>query len=367
MIRSVMIVLKHFNFGGTERYAVSLAEALTRLNISVIIVAGQGPYAAHVNSKIKVFFAPISRSGKNNKISQKIIYDIAGKYKPQIIHAQCRNSLLCCQLARKVFKIPTVSHEHLAYKDLEYVFVANELNLNCDRVITISHHVANKLILNGLEQKVTTVFNGIDLKHYPPITKKEKTAARKEFGFTVLDKVILCLSRIVPGKNMDNLVEAFRLVQKEVDGARLIIAGDDEWGSTKTMLQNQIIKNKLSRKILLYPAQFDIRKFHAAANVFCHPAVNKGLAVMEAMTSELPIVAKESLIKPAVAEHNIHGLLTQTYDVAELASQLIRLLKNNILAAKMGRAARRKIKEKYDLEKTVKKILKIYQQTIAAA
>lgn len=365
MVKSVLIVLKHLNFGGTERYAVSLAEALTRINVSVIIVTGQGPLALHISSKIKIFFAPISRSGKSNQISQKIIYDISRKYKPDIIHTQCRNSLLCCKLTRTILKIPIISHEHLAYKDIEYAFVANELNLNCDKVITISNNVAKKLINNGLrKEKAVTVFNGIDLKNYPLITKTEKLAARRYFGLTSRNKVILCLSRIVPGKNIDNLVDAFKLVLKEVAGARLIIAGDDEWGSTKMMLENQIKQNKLSAKILLYPAQFDIRKFHAAADVFCHPTINKGLAVMEAMASELPIVAKESLIKPAVAEHNIHGLLTQTYSATELATQLITLLKNDALARKMGKAARQRINGKFNLEKMIKKILKIYQQTI---
>ncbi|MDP3948256.1 MAG: glycosyltransferase family 4 protein [bacterium] len=365
MINSVLIVLKQLNFGGSERYAINLANVLVDKNISVILVAGQGPYAPHISPKIKLFFAPISRSGRNNQISEKIIFDIARKYKPQVIHTQCRNSLLCCQLARKILKIPVISHEHLAYKDNEYAFVVNELDTNCDNVITIAPYLAKKLVLNGLaKRKVKTVLNGINLNDFSLITKEERIKARNSLNLTTDNKIILCLSRIVPGKNLEQLVDAFRIVYKKIPNARLIIAGDDEWGGTKAKIEEKIKKNNLYGKVLLYPGQFDIRRFHAVADVFCYPAINRGMSVMEAMASGLPVVAKESLTKPLVAEHNIHGLLIQTNEIYELANQLITLLTKKALARQMGEAARQKIEKRFNLDNVIKKTLKVYQQTI---
>lgn len=365
MVKSVLIVLKHLNFGGSERYAISLANALANKNILVMLVAGQGPYAPHISPKIKLFFAPISRSGRGNQISEKIIFDIARKYKPQVIHTQCRNSLLCCQVTRKTLRIPVISHEHLAYKDNEYAFVVNELNSNCDNVITITPYIAKKLVQNGLEKsKVKTVLNGVNLNDFPPIIKEEKIKACNSLNLRPDDKVILCLSRIVPGKNLEQLIDAFRIVYRKIPNAKLIIAGDDEWGGTKVKVEDKIKKHNLSGKALLYSAQFDIRKFHCVADVFCYPPINRGMAVMEAMASGLPIVAKESLTKPLVAEHNIHGLLVQTDKVYELAGQLITLLRKKTLAGQMGKAARQRIEEKFNFDHVVKKTLKVYQQTI---
>lgn len=360
-----MIVVKNLNFGGTERYAINLAGALIKKDISVFLVAGMGPYALHLPKEIKIFFAPILRSGRNNQISTKIIYRLAKKYKPQIIHAQCRNSLLCCQLARKTLNIPVISHEHLSYKNSEYAFVSDELNHNCDKIITITPRIKKKLVLNGLEQsKVVVILNGINLNDYPPINKIERIEARKSLNLFSDDKVILCLSRIVPSKKIDSLIDAFKIVHKKIADARLIITGDDEWGGTKIKIEDQIRKSGLSEKISLYPGQFNIRKFHAAADVFCHPSINRGFAVMEAMASELPIVAKRSLIKPLVAEHKIHGLLTQTNKAQELANQLITLLRNKILAKQMGKAARQKIEKKFNQDIMIKKTLKVYEQMI---
>lgn len=367
MIKSVLIVLKQLNFGGSERYAINLANALVDKNISVILVAGQGPYAPHISPKIKLFFAPISRSGQNKHTAEKIIFDTVRKFKPQLIHAQCRNSLLCCQLARKAFKIPIVSHEHLAYKINEYAFVVNELDSNCDMVITIAPYLAKRLIQNGLNKtKIKIVLNGVNMNDFPPITKEERIKAHNSLNLTSYNKIILCLSRIVPGKDIEKLVDAFKIVYERIPSTRLIIAGDDEWGSTKAKIEEKIVKSNLSGKALIYPARFNIRKFHCVADVFCYPSINRGMAVMEAMASELPIVAKRTLTKPFVAEHNIHGLLLKTGEVGELADQLTILLRRKALARQMGKAARQRITEKFNLDSVIKKTLDIYQQAIKA-
>lgn len=365
MINSVLIVLKQLNFGGSERYAINLANALVDKNISVILVAGQGPYVPYISPKIKLFFAPISRDGQNKYLAEKIIFDIVKKNKPQLIHAQCRNSLLCCQLARRVFKIPIISHEHLAYKPSEYAFVVNELNSNCDMVITIAPYLAQRLIRSGLEKhRIKVVLNGINLNDFTPITKEERIKTRNSLNLTSYDKVILCLSRIVPGKGIERLVDAFEIVHKRVPNARLIIAGDDEWGGTKAKIEEKVIISNLAGKASIYPAHFNIRKFHSVADVFCHPSINRGMAVMEAMASELPIIAKRSLTKPFVAEHNIHGLLLQTDGVEELADQLTILLRRKVLARQMGKAARKRIEKKFNLDTVLKKILKVYGELV---
>lgn len=88
------------------------------------------------------------------------------------------------------------------------------------------------------------------------------------------------------------------------------------------------------------------------------------MAVMEAMASELPIVAKRALTKPFVAEHNIHGLLLKTDEVGELADQLTILLRRKELARQMGKAARQRIIEKFNLDDVIKKTLNIYKLVI---
>ena len=329
MVNTILIVLKHFNFGGTERYAINLANTLTKKGFLVIIVGGKGPMDSYINSNIKVIHAPIGRRMPNKKISEEIILSVAKKFKPQVIHAQCRNSLICSQLARRKLGIPVVVHEHLSYQKDEYSFVAKELKENSDKIITVTNYVAEEIVAAGLKRNnVKTIYNGINLDDFPLINENEKKESRKLLGVLPSDKVVLCLSRIVPGKGIENLVDAFTVVSKKISNAKLVIAGDDELHSTKGRIRKTLVERNLSEKVFLFPGQFNIRKFHAAADVFCYPPINRGMAVMEAMASSLPIVAKENLRKPFVAEDNKAGLLVKSDSYIELSEKLIVLLEN---------------------------------------
>lgn len=365
-ISSVLIVLKHFQFGGTERYAINLAHALSKKGVSVFIAAEEGPYAQYISPKINVFYVPGEGTEKERNISEKIIAGIVAKYKPQIIHAQCRNSLLRCQLARRKFQIPIIGHEHIrVYKDNDYPFVTIQLRRYTDKVITILPNIAKKLILHGLQENhVTTIPTGINITEFPPIMKNERTVARRFFNLNAEHKVVLCLSRIVPGKDIKKLVDAFKLVVGKVPNAKLLIAGDDEWNQTKPKIEQSIREDKLEKHIFLYPAHFDIRKFHCAADVFCYPPVSRGMAVMEAMASGLPVVARKLPKKTSVVEDNISGLLLYTDSRKELAEKLILLLRDKPLARKMGKNARKRIEEQFDLETTVLRTLSTYEEVI---
>ena len=366
MVNTILIVLKHFNFGGTERYAINLANTLTKKGFLVIIVGGKGPMDSYINSNIKVIHAPIGRRMPNKKISEEIILSVAKKFKPQVIHAQCRNSLICSQLARRKLGIPVVVHEHLSYQKDEYSFVAKELKENSDKIITVTNYVAEEIVAAGLKRNnVKTIYNGINLDDFPLINENEKKESRKLLGVLPSDKVVLCLSRIVPGKGIENLVDAFTVVSKKISNAKLVIAGDDELHSTKGRIKKTLVERNLSEKVFLFPGQFNIRKFHAAADVFCYPPINRGMAVMEAMASSLPIVAKENLRKPFVAEDNKAGLLVKSDSYIELSEKLIVLLENKELAKTLGTAGREKIREEFNMDKNTLETLAVYREAIS--
>lgn len=370
MIKSIMIVVKHLIYGGTEKYTLNLANALADRRLSVILVTSGGPLTAYVSSRVKVFTMPISRKIRVKQITEKKILEIAANYKPQIIHTQCRTSLISVQLARNSLNIPIITSEHHMYEPLDYPFIVSELSSCADKIITAGPYTAKELIRNGLEKnKVTTILNGIDVRKIVPIADKERQSARRFFNLNQSDKVVVCLSRIEPGKGIDKLAMGFIKVAKKVPRAKLIIAGDDEWNLVKPIIEKTISDNNLQDRFFVFPGEYDIRKYHAVADVFCYPAIAKGMAVMEAMAAGLPVVGKKTVKKPLVVENNISGLMTEptslySIDPDQIAEKLIFLLKRPKLAKKMGQAARQKIKKNFNFDNVIKKTLKMYQQVI---
>lgn len=364
MIKRVLLVVKPFNLAGTERSAMNYAQFLIDKGIEVYLVTDYGTYAPYVPSQIKSFFVPVGKEQLDNKVVfEKTVLAVVRKYKLDLIHAHGRNALLCCQLARKKTNVPVIAHEHMGYSDEEYSFVANQLNNFSDKVIVVGPNTARKLIYNGLpRRKVKVVLNGIRTGDFPIISDEEKLRARNFFKLEQSDKVVLCLSRIVLGKEIDKLIDAFKIVLEKFPNVKLFIAGDDDKLITKKKILKQIKKENLTKKIFVYPAQYNIRLFHSIADIFCHPPIGKGMAVMEAMASGLPIIAKETFKKPFVVEDRIDGLLTRTTEPQELAKKMLYLLSKPRFSRTLGQNARKKIIENFDLTKSGNRILSVYNE-----
>ena len=125
----------------------------------------------------------------------------------------------------------------------------------------------------------------------------------------------------------------------------------------------------MQKKVLLFPGEYNIRKYHAVADIFCYPALSKGMSVLEAMAAGLPVVGKRTDRKPLVVEHMISGLMTEPtklykLDPGQITEKLNFLLKRPKVALKMGMAARERVEKIYSLDRHIIKILKVYKNVL---
>lgn len=370
MVKSVLMVHRHLIYGGAEKYTLNLANALVHRGITVTLVTGGGPLASHVSPKIKQFILPISRKSRIKAITEQKILEIARTCKAQVIHTQCRASLVCSQLARTTLKIPLITHEHHMYDLPDYPFIVNELREGSDKIITIGPYTARELIINGLKKEgIVPIINGIDAHTIQPISSDERKLARELFKLNDSDKVVVCLSRLEPGKGIDKLARAFIKVVQRIPQAKLFVVGDDQEGLVKPYLRKIIDENNLQKSFFVMDGEYDIRKYHAVADVFCYPPLVKGMAVMEAMAAGLPVVGKETDRAPLVVEDNVSGLMTKItpsyrIDPDEIANKITLLLNNLGLARQMGKEARNTISERFSLENNTLGVIGVYREMI---
>ncbi len=371
MITSVLIVHQHLIFGGAEKYTLNLVNSLVDKGITVTLITGDGPLAQYVSPKVNHYIMPISRLPDIKKHTEIMIYEIAKKHKVQVIHTQCRTSMLNSQLARAKLHIPLITHEHHMYNPNEYTYAVEELQNGADRIITIGPYTAQTLIQNGLQKSITPIINGINIKQILPISQKERAFARSLLNLNKSDKVVVCISRLEPGKGIDKLVKAFVTVTQKLPQAKLLIVGDDATQETLSQITQISKQYKLTDKVLYYPGAYDIRKYHAVADVFCYPPLGKGMAVMEAMAAGLPIVGKKTVREPLVVEDNISGLMTEpstqyAIDPDQIAEKLIYLLQRPHLCKSMGKRGRKKIMTEFTLQRVTRQVLKVYKDALLA-
>jgi len=107
--------------------------------------------------------------------------------------------------------------------------------------------------------------------------------------------------------------------------------------------------------------------FLAAADLFALPSHQEAmpLALLEAMMAGLPVVATKVGGVPEAIEDGVNGLLVAPSAVDDLASALGRLAGDAELRLRLGEAARRTARERFDAKGMVRRIESLYLESVA--
>ncbi|HEV2472441.1 MAG TPA: glycosyltransferase, partial [Chthonomonadales bacterium] len=88
----------------------------------------------------------------------------------------------------------------------------------------------------------------------------------------------------------------------------------------------------------------------------------QGIAAIEAMAAERPVVASNTGGLPETVRDGETGILAPPGDVEALSAALAALLEDPALSARLGRAGRLRAIEQYDANTMARKVLQIYRE-----
>jgi glycosyltransferase involved in cell wall biosynthesis len=162
-----------------------------------------------------------------------------------------------------------------------------------------------------------------------------------------------------PAKGIDILLKAWRDVVKRVPAAKLEIAGDGNVNAYSEYCK----RTGIIDSVIFLGKHSDVPSLMLNADVFVLPSRREGMpnVLMEAMLKGLPCVATDISGSQDLIENNVSGLLVKSLDVNSLAEKICFLLVNREQAEIMGRNARRKILESYNIDMIAEKYLKLYK------
>jgi len=160
------------------------------------------------------------------------------------------------------------------------------------------------------------------------------------------------VARLAPQKDHRTLIEAARLVPE----AEFVIVGDGE-------LRGELERLAAGARVRFMGAREDVPELLASFDVFAFPSRFEGLclAVIEAQAAGVPVVATPvGGIRETVVEGET-GLLVPTGDPAALAAATRRLLEDRPAAEAMAAEAKRRVRERFSLERMVEATLRLYR------
>jgi glycosyltransferase involved in cell wall biosynthesis len=201
------------------------------------------------------------------------------------------------------------------------------------------------------ESKVAVILNGVDTARFAPLP--DVAAVRRELGIGPTDPVVGIVAALRPEKNHDLFLEMASRVVRELPMARFLIIGD---GPCRESLQKRTIELSLDKNVLFLGSRTDIPRLLAAMNVFAltsHIEANP-VSILEAMSVGRPVVASNvGSIHEAVADGET-GFLVTPGSADELATRVLSLLHDPLLAGAMGAAARGAVASRWSIEAMVR-------------
>jgi glycosyltransferase involved in cell wall biosynthesis len=151
---------------------------------------------------------------------------------------------------------------------------------------------------------------------------------------------------------------------------RFLIVGDalpSDNDSVKDEVQRLVDSFRIQDKVVFAGLRLDIAEVLSAMDVFVLPSYWEGMpgVVLEAMAMARPVVTTRVRGCREVTVDGETGILVPPRDVEALAEAIVRLVSDKELARRMGLAGRKRVEERFDRDKVVRKQLEALVELVA--
>jgi glycosyltransferase involved in cell wall biosynthesis len=229
-------------------------------------------------------------------------------------------------------------------------------------LVAVSQRLSDRLAA-GLwlpRSRVTTIPNGVRAPALGPAT------LRGELGLTAADRLVLAVGNLYAVKGHRYLVDALGLLASRHPGLHVAIAGRGDLG---VELRARADALGVADRLHLLGLRDDIGHLLAAADVFAMPSMAEGLplALLEAMTAGLPIVATDVGDVGAALAGGAAGRLVPVADAPALAAAIDHLLLHPAAAHALGAQAARRARTEYSVDRMASRYVDVYRRLLGRA
>lgn len=217
-----------------------------------------------------------------------------------------------------------------------------------DQLIVVSDDWRNQLKAD-YDVDAIVIYNGVDATRFPAIDPTRRTALRQHFDLT--DRfVFLAVGGVEPRKGSTVLFQALAVLASEFGPApALVIVGGHSF-QDYTRYRDEALAAlpelglQLGRDVVLAGTITDteLHEWYRSADALVFPSIKEGwgLAVLEAMAADLPVVTSDIAVFREYLTQNETAILTRVGDPASLAAGMRRLMTDDELRAMLVQGGR---------------------------
>lgn len=360
------------HIGGSENYVLELSKQLKRKGHEVVIVTSKlkGDKEFENIEGMDVFRVPgIYLPNVPYFVFSPKLFNVLLNWARgfDIVHSHVRFffSTNCVALFRRIWKntrFVVTSHTTRPETQIHclrhvrglYEYTAGRFTVNsADIVIALDENIRNNLISYGAKpEKIRIIPNGVDTERFFP-TKRKKGQI-----------VIGYIGRLVKGKGVNYLIQAFKSIAKIYD-VKLNIVGD---GAERTVFENMCKTPCLQGKIEFWGAldPKQIPDFFNLIDILVLPSLSEGMptVVLEAMACGKAVIATDVGATSTLINSEEVGILVQPASHSAISKALEHLILDDELRIQIGKNARKRIEQFYSWQVIADYIEKAYAEAM---
>lgn len=281
-----------------------------------------------------------------------------------VVHAHDLWANLMAVPAACIARVPVIFSSQ---RDLAHLYWYTPLR---NKVIRIIHRLSTNVIANSAaveqmlindfhipRQRVRIIHNGLDfgrfaLAHgdrhriFPDVDARDRLVA-----------VVANMHSSVKGHH--DLIEAARIICRRISQTSFVLVGD---GNERPAIEEHVRRVGMQDHFIFLGRRADVPEVLDCCELSVLASRSEGFpnVVLEAMAAGLPVVATQVGGIPEIIEDGLSGLLVPPRDHRAIAEAVLRVMLDPVLAARLGRAGRQRVRTHFSFDRLIAETEKLY-------
>ena len=209
----------------------------------------------------------------------------------------------------------------------------------------------------GRPVETVVVPPGVDTERFVPLADEARASARERFGMEPGTVVVSCISRLVPRKGVDRLIQAAARLSEDYPTLRVVVGGE---GRDRSRLEQMAGAMGAPVRFLGRVDDDDLPSLYAASDVFAMVCRDRwmgleqegfGIVFLEAAAAGIPAIAGRSGGSAEAVVDGTTGIVVEhPSDVDAIEDALAALLDDPGRRARLGAAGRERVVRSFGYE-----------------
>ncbi len=211
-----------------------------------------------------------------------------------------------------------------------------------------------------IQRDIRVIYNFIDFDRFSKSNKDHFKKAIAPNG----ERIIVHTSNFRKLKRVEDVIHVFKHIHEKIP-SKLLLVGD---GPERYNLEELCRRMELCQEVRFLGKQDAIEELLAVSDLFVMPSESEsfGLAALEAMACEVPVISSNAGGLPEVNIHGQTGFLSEVGDVEDMARNALHILSDDDTLRRFRTAALAQAK-RFDIGLILPQYEKYYEEVLAAS